>query len=73
METPNGPVTARVHGNSYEIPASWLSKPGRYDLIFTVTAKEGADVLPLTFEIPEERSGSTPTGGAFARSPAARL
>jgi membrane fusion protein, heavy metal efflux system len=67
VETPNGPVTARVHGGSYEIPAAWLSKPGRYDLIFTVTAKEGADVLPLTLEIPEERSGSTPTGGTSAR------
>src|SRR2546421_8313314 len=32
VETPNGPVTARVHGGSYEIPATWLSKPGRYDL-----------------------------------------
>ena len=67
METPNGPVTAQVHGDSYEIPATWLSKPGRYDLIFTVTAKEGADVLPLTLEIPEARSGSTPTGGTSAR------
>src|ERR1700730_8617827 len=39
VETPNGPVMARVHGDSYEIPATWLSRPGRYDLIFTVTAK----------------------------------
>ena len=67
VETPNGPVTARVHGDSYEIPATWLSKPGRYDLIFTVTAKEGADVLPLTLEIPEARSESTPTGDTSAR------
>jgi RND family efflux transporter MFP subunit len=67
VETPNGPVTARLHGGSYEIPATWLSKPGRYDLIFTVTAKEGAEVLPLTLEIPEERSGSTPTGGTSTR------
>ena len=67
VETPNGPVTARVHGDAYRIPATWLSKPGRYDLIFTVTAKEGADVLPLTLEIPEARSESTPTGGTSAR------
>jgi membrane fusion protein, heavy metal efflux system len=67
VETPNGPVMTRVHGDSYEIPASWLSKPGRYDLIFTVTEKEGADVLPLTLEIPEARSESTPTGAASAR------
>ena len=50
METPNGPVMAGVHGDSYEIPRPWLSKPGRYDLIFTVTAKESADVLPLTVQ-----------------------
>src|SRR6266568_4311716 len=55
VETPNGPVTARTHGDAYRIPATWLSKPGRYDLIFTVTAKEGTDVLPLTLEIPEAR------------------
>jgi cobalt-zinc-cadmium efflux system membrane fusion protein len=67
VETPNGPVIARVHGDSYEIPAPWLSKPGRYDLIFTVTAKEGADVLPLTLKIPEARSESTPTDYTSAR------
>src|SRR6266853_1599755 len=39
VETPIGPVTARAHSDAYRIPASWLSKPGRYDLIFTVTAK----------------------------------
>jgi hypothetical protein len=67
VETPNGPVTARVHGDAYRIPATWLSKPGRYDLIFTVTAKDGADVLPLTLEIPEARSESTPTGDTSPR------
>jgi membrane fusion protein, heavy metal efflux system len=66
VETPNGPVMAGVHGDSYEIPATWLSKPGRYDLIFTVTAKEGADVLPLTVEIPEARSEPTPPGDRAA-------
>jgi membrane fusion protein, heavy metal efflux system len=66
-ETPNGPVIARTHGDAYRVPATWLSKPGRYDLIFTVTTKEGADVLSLTLEMPEERSGSTPTGYTSAR------
>jgi cobalt-zinc-cadmium efflux system membrane fusion protein len=67
VETPNGPVIARTHGDAYRVPATWLSKPGRYDLIFTVTTKEGADVLPLTLEIPEARSESTPTGYTSAR------
>jgi cobalt-zinc-cadmium efflux system membrane fusion protein len=67
VETPNGPVIARTHGDAYRVPATWLSKPGRYNLIFTVTAKEGADVLPLTLEIPEARSESTPTGDTSPR------
>jgi membrane fusion protein, heavy metal efflux system len=67
VETPNGPITARTHGDAYRVPATWLSKPGHYDLIFTVTAKEGADVLPLTLVIPEARSESTPTGYTSAR------
>ena len=67
VETPNGPVRARIHGDAYRIPATWLSKPSRYDLIFTVTAKEGGDVLPLTLEIPDARSESTPAGDTSAR------
>src|SRR3984893_18618386 len=67
VETPNGPIMARTHGDAYRIPATWLSKPGRYDLIFTVTAKEGADVLPLTLEIPEARFESPPIGDTSAR------
>src|SRR3984893_9987936 len=38
VETPNGPVIARTHGDAYRVPATWLSKPGRYNPIFTVTA-----------------------------------
>src|SRR3984893_13545913 len=67
VETPSGPVTARTHGDAYRLPATWLSKPGRYDLIFTVTAKEGADVLPLTLEIPDARFESPPIGDTSAR------
>jgi membrane fusion protein, heavy metal efflux system len=67
VETPNGSVAARIHGDAYRIPATWLSNPGRYDLIFTVTTKEGADVLPLTLEIPEARFESTPAGDTSAR------
>jgi cobalt-zinc-cadmium efflux system membrane fusion protein len=68
VETPNGPVIARTHGDAYRVPATWLSKPGRYDLIFTVTAQESAEVLPLTLEIPDTRSESPPTGDTSARA-----
>ena len=68
VETPNGPVTARAHGDSYEIPATWLLKPGRYDLIFTVMAQESAEVLPLTLEIPDARFESPPIGDTSARA-----
>ena len=67
VETPTGPVRARIQGDAYRIPATWLSKPGRFDLIFTVTAKESAEVLPLTLEIPDARSESTPAGDTSAR------
>ena len=67
VETSSGPITAQTHGDAYRLSATWLSKPGRYDLIFTVTAKEGADVLPLTLEIPEARSEPPPLGDTSAR------
>ena len=49
VETPDGPVTANGHtGDAYRIPAPWLAKPGRYDLIFTVTVGSNTEVLPAT-------------------------
>ncbi len=53
VETPTGPVAAVANSGVYRIDAPWLAKPGRLDLIFTVTAEGIADVLPLTLEIPD--------------------
>ena len=39
VETPEGPATATAHpGEAYRLKAPWLAAPGRFDLIFTVTA-----------------------------------
>jgi membrane fusion protein, heavy metal efflux system len=54
IETPTGPVTAApADGDMFRIAAPWLAKPGKYDLIFTVTVDGDVDVLPVTLEIPD--------------------
>lgn len=53
-ETPAGPAKAAPHaGQTYSLDAPWLAKPGKYDLIFTVTLNDIAEILPVTLEIPE--------------------
>ena len=41
----------------YRLSAPWTSKPGSYDLIFTVTKDGNADVLPATLTIPPDDPG----------------
>src|SRR5262245_10168744 len=54
VETPAGPATARADaGDVFRIAAPWLQKPGKDDLIFTVTTDTDTDVLPVTLEIPD--------------------
>jgi membrane fusion protein, heavy metal efflux system len=54
VETPAGPITARADaGDVFRIAAPWLEKPGKYDLIVTVTTDRDTDVLPVTLEIPD--------------------
>jgi membrane fusion protein, heavy metal efflux system len=64
VETPEGPATAVAQPDQpYRLDAPFLGKPGRYDLVVTVTAGSLIDVLPLSIEIP-------PTGGtAIAEHP----
>jgi len=66
VETPAGPTTARAEaGDVFRIAAPWLDKPGKYDLIFTVTTEGDVDVLPITLEIPDPApaGGGATTGG----------
>ena len=61
VETPGGPAKAVAKDGLYRLDAPWLAKPGRFDLLVSVTAKDIADVLPVTLEIPTAgaQSGTT--------------
>ena len=51
VESPDGPVkAAAVPDGTYRVAAPWLAKNGRADLIFTVTAGDTTDVLPVTIQ-----------------------
>ena len=51
VESPNGPVKAAADADgTYRVAAPWLAKSGRTDLIFTVTAGDTTDILPLTIQ-----------------------
>jgi RND family efflux transporter MFP subunit len=56
VETPSGPVAAAAHaGDAYRLKAPFLSKPGRYDLLVTVTAGDATEILPVSLTVPEAR------------------
>ena len=51
VESPNGPVKASADADgTYRVAAPWLAKSGRTDLIFTITAGDTTDILPLTIQ-----------------------
>src|SRR6185503_3005888 len=51
VESPNGPVKAAEGADgTYRVAAPWLARNGRTDLIFTVTAGDATDILPLTIQ-----------------------
>ncbi|GJE25872.1 efflux RND transporter periplasmic adaptor subunit [Methylobacterium organophilum] len=53
IDTPEGPRRAEpMAEGSYRLPAPWL-RPGRHDLVVTVTAGEEIDVLPVSLTVPE--------------------
>lgn len=55
VETPAGPVKATEDTDgTYRVAAPWLAKSGRTDLIFTVTAGDATDILPLTIQTAPE-------------------
>jgi hypothetical protein len=58
VETPEGPEPARAMANEpYRLGAPWSTKPGSYDLIFTVTKDGIDDVLSATLIIPPADPG----------------
>jgi RND family efflux transporter MFP subunit len=57
VETPDGPVKASPGPDgTYRVPAPWLAKGGRTDLVFSVTARGTTDILPLSIEVPSARA-----------------
>ena len=49
-------------------PAPWSVHPGRYDLIFTVTKDETADVLPLSLVVLPPATEKSPSSSWFTNS-----
>ena len=70
VETPAGSVEAKfTPDGTYRLPAPWAQSAGRYNLIFTVTKGEIADVLPLTLELAAATApGFAQTGWRLASS-----
>jgi len=70
VETPVGSVDAQsLQDGTYKIAAPWSGQPGQYDLIFTVTKEQTADVLPLTLVVPQPAAGKL-TGSSWFTSSA---
>ena len=52
VETPEGPAKAEAKDDgTYRLPAPWLAKGGRLDLVFTVTADNAVDILPVAIDV----------------------
>lgn len=70
VDTPAGSATATVRPDEpYQLEAPWL-RPGRHDLLFTVTAGAEVDVLTATLEIPEGAPLASPGPSSSLISPA---
>ena len=67
VESPDGPVKAAASADgTYRVAAPWLAKGGRTDLIFTVTAGDTTDILPLTIQSAPAAAQSVPQQDAAA-------
>ncbi|MGF3024049.1 efflux RND transporter periplasmic adaptor subunit [Methylobacterium aquaticum] len=75
VETPEGPRTAMAtQEGGYALPVPWLSKPGRHELVATVTAGGAVDVLTVAVTVPDPKGSPTaapapaaPTQAVMAR------
>ena len=65
VETPGGSVKATENADgTYRLPAPWLAKNDRADLIFTVTAGDATDILPMTIKTAREAAPTAAQGDA---------
>ena len=73
VESPGGPVKAEAGADgTYRVAAPWLAKSGRTDLIFTVTAEDTTDILPMTIQsapraTPSAAQQDAASGGYFSK------
>lgn len=66
VDGPTGTVKALATSDgAYTIDAPWLSRPGNYDLAFTVQAKGAIDILTATLTIPEPPTPPVATGSLW--------
>ena len=76
VETPDGPrvATATTDGG-YALPVPWLSKPGRHELLATVTAGDAVDVLTVAITVPDPKvaAAAAPAKPAPAQAALARV
>jgi membrane fusion protein, heavy metal efflux system len=69
IETPAGPQKAEAKpGEPYRLDAPWSSKPGAYDLIFTVAKDGDVDVLSARLVIPDAPAGRAGPTSWFSTS-----
>jgi len=54
---------------TYTLAAPWLARPGRHELVFTITSGEDADLMNATLDLPADSQAA----GAAAPGPRARL
>ncbi len=74
IETPEGPkVATATPDGGYALPAAWLSKPGRHDLVATVTAGNEVDVLPVAVTVPAGTGAAAPAKPAPAQAALSRV
>ena len=74
VETPEGPkVATATPDGGYALPAAWLSKPGRHDLVATVTAGNEVDVLPVAVTVPAGAAAAAPAKPAPAQAAQSRV
>jgi cobalt-zinc-cadmium efflux system membrane fusion protein len=60
VETPSGPAAAKAIGNGvYHLDAPFLEHGKRVDLIITVNADGDPDILPVSFDLPDNHAGGS--------------
>ncbi|MER2268569.1 efflux RND transporter periplasmic adaptor subunit [Methylobacterium oxalidis] len=72
VETPDGPKTATATPDGgYALPAPWLAKPSRHELVATVTAGDAVDVLTVAVTVPDPAAQAAAAPAKPAPAPAA--